>query len=136
MAEIEVASAAVGVSGQVQIYDVMIDGQSRGRVQSGERITFPVTPGVHTVRLATARNSPPPVKVVVFGTTSLLCQTKTKMLFGIVPTGEPHTHIVVREHAEVPQGEVPQGITWKGETTRHEAGRDAPAPRYDLLAAD
>jgi hypothetical protein len=130
MAEIEVASVAVGVSGQVQTYDVMIDGQTRGRIQSGERVTFPVAPGVHTVRLATARNSPPPVKVVVFGTTSLLCQTTTKTLFGL-RTGEPRTQIVVREHSDAPQG-----ITWCGKMANDVLVQDTPSPLYDMLAAD
>jgi hypothetical protein len=108
MAEIEVAAVAVGVSGQMQPFEVVIDGETRGHVATGETRLFSVVPGIHTVRLATGRNSPPPVKVVVFGTTSLLCQTKNRLRFGLFPVGEPETQIVVRERDEMPV------IAWKG----------------------
>jgi hypothetical protein len=102
MAQIEVASVAIGVSVQVQCYGVVIDGQMRGSVKSGETLAFPVVPGIHTVRLETGRNSPAPVKVVVSGTTSLLCQTTARRLFGIFAAGEPETRIAVREREEAP----------------------------------
>jgi hypothetical protein len=141
VAEIEVVSP--GISGMVHSYEVMIDGQKRGSVKSGETRIFPVVPGIHTVRVVTARTSPPAVKVVVSGTTSLMCQTRPKLRFGLFPTGEPETQIVVREREEIVARE--GGITWRApandsasldegnEALLYEAGD---APQHDMLAAD
>jgi hypothetical protein len=74
MAEIEVAAVAVGVSGQMQPFEVVIDGETRGHVATGETRLFSVVPGIHTVRLR----------------------------FGLFPVGEPETQIVVRERDEMP----------------------------------
>jgi hypothetical protein len=108
MAQIEVASMAVAGGGRAQSYRVVIDGQARGCVQSGETRRFAVVPGIHTVRLETARNAPVSVKIVVSGTTTLQCHTKARRLFGLLSAGDSETRIVVRERDDAPE------FIWRG----------------------
>ncbi len=97
MSAIEIERIALGPNVAGQAYEVVIDGEVRGRIKCGETQLFEVMSGVHTVRLGPEQHSAPMKVVVGMGKTSLICHTRQHRRFPFFPPGKPNTQILVRE---------------------------------------
>jgi hypothetical protein len=101
MSAIRVERRGGSSTDQQCVYHVLINGERRGALKSGESEMFEVPPGIHTVKLGLATYNSPAVKVVVgMGTTSLVCRTNQERRYPLFGPLVPSTQMVVHEEAD------------------------------------
>lgn len=81
-------------------YSIIIDGRVRGVVQNRESWAFDVEAGTHTVSIRVGQYSSPPIKLVVEGSTRLVCHSGVAAAFGLLALTNPSDWISVREETE------------------------------------
>ncbi len=97
MGQIVVERTEGSLADRFRKYKVVIDGQMRGHIASGETRAYDVDMGIHTVKFRVDPYSSPAIKVAVLGSTRLLCNSGVAHAFGLMAFLTPASWIQVRE---------------------------------------
>jgi len=82
-------------------YKVVVDGEFRGMIRPEECWSFSVDPGTHTVTFHIDYYRSPPLRLVVFNRTRVVCRSSAALAFGLPSLLTPSSWITVIEEDDV-----------------------------------